>query len=142
MIGDSHDYWQVEVVDDLKRTKVDRIHSPMTRLRFKHKHLGCYPRAVTSILLQWGFKKVEVSWDKENNPEDAHKYWNVESHWNDRCNLCFFFFFAPVMNLTDQHASLSARWRYEILSIAIPSGFLAPQRGYDDVEQHSYSRPG
>ncbi|PPQ91354.1 hypothetical protein CVT25_004121 [Psilocybe cyanescens] len=83
-IGDNHDYWQVEVVDDIKGGTVDRIHSLTTRLRFKHKALGCYLRAANAILPQWGFKQVEVSCDKENNPKDIHTYWNVESHWNDR----------------------------------------------------------
>jgi dolichyl-phosphate-mannose-protein mannosyltransferase len=40
-------------------------------------------------LPQWGFKQVEVSCDKENNPLDMHTYWNVESHWNDRRTLVF-----------------------------------------------------
>ena len=83
-VGDTHDYWQVEVVDDIKRSHVDRIHSLTTRLRFKHKALGCYLRAANAILPQWGFKQVEVSCDKENNPKDVHTYWNIESHWNDR----------------------------------------------------------
>ncbi|KAI0080531.1 glycosyltransferase family 39 protein [Panus rudis PR-1116 ss-1] len=86
-VGDNHDYWVVEVVDDVKRGKksnVDRIHSLTTRLRFRHQVLGCYLRAANAILPQWGFKQVEVSCDKENNPNDIHTYWNVESHWNDR----------------------------------------------------------
>ncbi|KAF8147568.1 dolichyl-phosphate-mannose-protein mannosyltransferase [Crassisporium funariophilum] len=84
-IGDNHDYWKVEVVDDIKRgTNIDRIHSLTTRLRFKHNILGCYLRAANAILPQWGFKQVEVSCEKENNPRDIHTYWNVESHWNDR----------------------------------------------------------
>ncbi|KAF9001718.1 dolichyl-phosphate-mannose-protein mannosyltransferase [Cyathus striatus] len=84
-IGDNHDYWQVEVVDDIRQGKhVDRIHSLTTRLRFKHQLLGCYLRAANAILPQWGFKQVEVSCDKENDPKDAHTYWNVESHWNER----------------------------------------------------------
>ncbi|KAG6899453.1 hypothetical protein C0993_010235 [Termitomyces sp. T159_Od127] len=83
-IGDVGDYWQVEVVDDIKRKHVDRIHSLTTRLRFRHKQLGCYLRAANAILPQWGYKQVEVSCDKENNPKDVHTYWNVESHWNDR----------------------------------------------------------
>ena len=57
-------------------------------------------------------------------------------------DVSFVSFFAPVTNLTDERASLSARWRYEILSLPVPSGFLAPQRGYDDVEQRSHSGPG
>lgn len=87
-VGDKHDYWKVEVVDDIKRGKnVDRIHSLTTRLRFQHSQLGCYLRAANAILPQWGFKQVEVSCDKENNPGDIHTYWNVESHWNDRREL-------------------------------------------------------
>ncbi|TFK19151.1 dolichyl-phosphate-mannose-protein mannosyltransferase [Coprinopsis marcescibilis] len=86
-IGDKHDYWKVEVVDDIKRGKgnaVDRIHSLTTRLRFKHQVLGCYLSAANAVLPQWGFKQIEVSCDKENNVDDVHTYWNVESHWNDR----------------------------------------------------------
>lgn len=86
-IGDVHDIWVVEVVDDINRGKLkagERIHSLTTRLRFKHNQLGCYLRAANAILPQWGFKQVEVSCDKENKPGDAHTYWNVESHTNDR----------------------------------------------------------
>ncbi|QRV74898.1 dolichyl-phosphate-mannose-protein mannosyltransferase [Ceratobasidium sp. AG-Ba] len=86
-VGDHHDHWVVEVVDDLhrgRREKVDRIHSLTTRLRFKHETLGCYLRAANAVLPQWGFKQIEVSCDKENNPGDTHTYWNVESHWNHR----------------------------------------------------------
>ncbi|KAJ7116308.1 glycosyltransferase family 39 protein [Mycena epipterygia] len=86
-IGDIHDHWVVEVVDDIKRGSrdhVDRIHSLTTRLRFKHQVLGCYLRAANAVLPQWGFKQIEVSCIPENSPKDAHTYWNVESHWNDR----------------------------------------------------------
>ncbi|PFH46089.1 glycosyltransferase family 39 protein [Amanita thiersii Skay4041] len=93
-IGDKHDHWVVEIVDDIKRGSdvkkhgrddpKGRIHSLTTRLRFKHETLGCYLRAANAILPQWGFKQVEVSCDKENNPNDVHTYWNVESHWNER----------------------------------------------------------
>lgn len=86
--GDSNDYWQVEVVDDFirgSRNKFERIHSLSTRLRFRHKNSGCYLIASNTVLPQWGFKQVEVSCDKNNNPKDEHTYWNIESHWNDRC---------------------------------------------------------
>jgi dolichyl-phosphate-mannose-protein mannosyltransferase len=86
-IGDSHDYWVVEVVDDIKqgsKAHVKSIHSLTTRLRFRHQVLGCYLRAANAVLPQWGFKQIEVSCDKDNNPKDMHTYWNVESHWNDR----------------------------------------------------------
>ncbi|GAA5937672.1 hypothetical protein JCM3775_002095 [Rhodotorula graminis] len=86
-VGDSNDYWTVEVVDDFlrgARHKFDRIHSLSTRLRFRHQNSGCYLRAANAVLPQWGFKQVEVSCDKSNNPRDEHTYWNIESHWNDR----------------------------------------------------------
>ncbi|KIY70267.1 glycosyltransferase family 39 protein [Cylindrobasidium torrendii FP15055 ss-10] len=86
-IGDYQDYWVVEVVDDIHRGSKDhfeRIHSLTTRLRFKHKSLGCYLRAANAVLPQWGFKQIEVSCIPENDPSDMHTYWNVESHWNDR----------------------------------------------------------
>ncbi|KAI0035055.1 glycosyltransferase family 39 protein [Vararia minispora EC-137] len=84
-IGDFNDYWVVEVVDDINRGKhVDRIHSLTTRLRFRHQALGCYLKANTKGLPEWGFKQIEVSCDKTNDPRDMYSYWNVESHWNDR----------------------------------------------------------
>lgn len=86
-IGDVYDNWVVEVVDDMRqgsRAHVTRVHSLTTRLRLRHQALGCYLRAANAILPQWGFKQVETSCVLENNPNDAHTYWNVESHWNDR----------------------------------------------------------
>ena len=84
-IGDEKDHWVVEVVDDLKAgKKVENIHALTTRMRFRHQVLGCYLRAANAVLPQWGFKQIEVSCEKENNPGDTHTYWNVESHWNGR----------------------------------------------------------
>ena len=90
-IGDSNDYWIVEVVDDLVRGKknIERVHSLTTRIRFRHLNLGCYLRAGNTVLPQWGFKQVEVSCTKENNKKDEHTHWNIESHWNDRRKLLF-----------------------------------------------------
>jgi dolichyl-phosphate-mannose-protein mannosyltransferase len=45
-------------------------------------------RAANSVLPAWGFKQVEVTCDKVNDPKDIHTYWNVESHWNERCKFC------------------------------------------------------
>ncbi|KAF7330198.1 Glycosyltransferase family 39 protein [Mycena venus] len=86
-IGDIHDYWVVEVVDDLlrgSRANVDRVHALTTRIRFKHQVLGCYLYAGATMLPQWGWKQAEVSCVEENNPKDTHTYWNVEAHFNDR----------------------------------------------------------
>ncbi|KAJ7036855.1 glycosyltransferase family 39 protein [Mycena alexandri] len=86
-IGDYHDYWVVEVADDLirgSRSNVDQIHALTTRLRFKHQVLGCYLYAGSAVLPQWGWKQIEVSCVPENNPKDMYTYWNVETHRNER----------------------------------------------------------
>jgi dolichyl-phosphate-mannose-protein mannosyltransferase len=99
-IGDTHDHWVVEVVDDIKqgpKEKVHRIHALTTRLRFRHQVLGCYLRAANSVLPQWGFKQIEVTCAKTASPTDAHTYWNVESHWNDRRAQSFILICYPVI---------------------------------------------
>lgn len=109
-VGDRHDYWVVEVVDDIKlggREHVDKIHSLTTRLRFRHQALGCYLRAANGILPQWGFKQIEVSCIPENHPKDLHTYWNVESHWNDRCEFEYLLSFYCRLLTADPR---SARW--------------------------------
>jgi len=86
-VGDENDIWVVEIVDDThtgKKAVHGNVHALTTRMRFKHRTLNCWLRAANSVLPQWGFKQVEVTCDKENNPKDVHTYWNVESHWNDR----------------------------------------------------------
>lgn len=85
--GDAGDHWIVEIVDDMvlgKRQNVPHVRSLTTKLRFKHQQLGCYLVAPNTVLPPWGFKQIEVSCDKENNPNDPHTHWNVESHWNGR----------------------------------------------------------
>ncbi len=134
-IGDSHDYWVVEVVDDIKqgsKEHVKQIHSLTTRLRFKHQALGCYLRAANAILPQWGFKQVEVSCDKENNPGDAHTYWNVESHWNDRRECILSNVLSILLMTIGQNCSPS--WRSKILPLTIPSRLLAFKCRYVDIE--------
>lgn len=90
-VGDDNDLWIVEVVDDTHRSKRDqgdgKVHALTTRMRFRHKTLGCYLRAANAVLPQWGFKQVEVTCDKVDNKKDVHTYWNVESHWNERCEF-------------------------------------------------------
>ncbi|KAF8337565.1 glycosyltransferase family 39 protein [Cantharellus anzutake] len=84
-VGDVNDHWVVEVHSDLFQGKSSgsRVHSLTTRLRFRHKTLGCYLKANNVVLPGWGFKQTEVTCDKENNPDNPHTHWNVESHWND-----------------------------------------------------------
>ncbi|EST08282.1 Glycosyl transferase, family 39 [Kalmanozyma brasiliensis GHG001] len=83
--GDDNDHWVVEVVDDIVHGKVAHggtVRSLTTRMRLRHKNIGCYLRAANAVLPQWGWKQVEVSCDKENNPKDQHTWWNIENHWN------------------------------------------------------------
>ncbi|WVR04769.1 hypothetical protein IAU60_001781 [Kwoniella sp. DSM 27419] len=87
-IGDENDLWIIEIVDDTARSikagEDGKVHALTTRMRLRHNVLNCYLRAANAVLPQWGFKQVEVTCTKENNPKDKHTYWNVESHWNER----------------------------------------------------------
>lgn len=141
-VGDSNDYWVVEVVDDFLRggrAKVDRIHSLSTRLRLKHLNNNCYLRAANAILPQWGFKQVEVSCDKNNDPADEHTYWNIESHWNDRRSSSPS---APSRHADPSAVSSSSRRRPKALPLALLPRLLAPQRRHDDLEQRARARLG
>lgn len=97
--GDAGDHWQVEIVDDLvlgHKEKVPHVRSLTTKLRFRHVLSSCYLVAPNSVLPPWGFKQIEVSCDKQNNPGDPHSHWNIESHWNGRraylpCYLSYLF---------------------------------------------------
>lgn len=86
-IGDEKDHWTVEVHDDAASRDRSKIRTLTTSLRFKHTSLGCYLRAGNVNLPQWGFKQIEVTCVKVNNPGDVYTHWNVESHWNERCKL-------------------------------------------------------
>ncbi|KAI9730575.1 MAG: Protein O-mannosyltransferase 2 [Cirrosporium novae-zelandiae] len=83
-IGDDKDHWTVEVVDDAVNRDHSLVRTLTTAFRLKHSSLGCYLRAGTVNLPQWGFKQIETTCVKENRPSDVYTYWNVESHWNDK----------------------------------------------------------
>lgn len=55
-----------------------------TSFRLKHVDLNCYLRAGNVNLPQWGFKQIETTCVKANNPRDVYTHWNVESHVNER----------------------------------------------------------
>ncbi|KAE8228649.1 hypothetical protein CF326_g6414 [Tilletia indica] len=84
--GDFNDHWVAEVVDDLNLGKArpnQALRSLSSRIRFRHKNQqGCYLFASTALLPQWGWKQVEVSCIRENNPKDDHTHWIIESHTN------------------------------------------------------------
>lgn len=86
-IGDDKDNWVIEVVRDVASRDRSRIRTLATSFRLRHEVLGCYLRAGTVNLPQWGFKQIEVTCVKENNPSDTYTQWNVEAHWNDKRKL-------------------------------------------------------
>ncbi|KAF2672044.1 PMT-domain-containing protein [Microthyrium microscopicum] len=83
-IGDTKDHWTLEVVDDAGSRDWSKIRTLTSAVRFKHPDLGCYLRAGNVNLPQWGFKQIEVTCVKSNNPRDKYTWWNIESHWNDK----------------------------------------------------------
>lgn len=93
-IGDVKDHWQVEVVDDASSRDYSKLRTLTTAFRLRHPELGCYLRAGNVNLPQWGFKQIETTCVKQNNPKDKYTHWNVESHVNERRRfrnslLCF-----------------------------------------------------
>jgi len=83
-VGDDKDHWKVEVVRDVASRDRSKIRTLTTAFRLKHEVLGCYLRAGNVNLPQWGFKQIEVTCTKDNNPRDTYTHWNVEAHWNEK----------------------------------------------------------
>lgn len=83
-VGDEKDHWKVEVVSDAASSDRSHIRTLTTAFRLRHTVLGCYLRAGNVNLPQWGFKQIETTCVKQNNPRDVYTHWNVESHVNDK----------------------------------------------------------
>lgn len=83
-VGDAKDHWKIEVVRDAASKDRSRIRTLTTAFRLKHTALGCYLRAGNVNLPQWGFKQIETTCTKQNNPRDSYTHWNVEAHTNDK----------------------------------------------------------
>lgn len=83
-VGDDKDHWKVEIVRDASSRDRSRLRTLTSAFRLKHPSMGCYLRAGNKNLPQWGFKQIEVTCTKENNPRDTYTHWNVESHINDK----------------------------------------------------------
>jgi len=83
-VGDAKDHWKVEVIRDVASRDRSRIRTLTTAFRLKHTILGCYLRAGNVNLPQWGFKQIEVSCAKDNNPRDTYTHWNIEAHVNEK----------------------------------------------------------
>ncbi|KAM0471184.1 hypothetical protein ACHAPX_009527 [Trichoderma viride] len=83
-VGDEKDHWKIEVVRDAASRDRSKIRTLTTAFRLKHTAMDCYLRAGNVNLPQWGFKQIEVTCDKQNNPRDTYTHWNVEAHVNDK----------------------------------------------------------
>ncbi|KAK7746907.1 Dolichyl-phosphate-mannose--protein mannosyltransferase 2 [Cytospora paraplurivora] len=83
-VGDDKDHWKVEVISDVASRDRSRVRTLTTAFRLKHEVLGCYLRAGNVNLPQWGFRQIEVTCTKDNNPRDTYTHWNVEAHWNEK----------------------------------------------------------
>ncbi|KAL2202206.1 dolichyl-phosphate-mannose-protein mannosyltransferase [Sarocladium strictum] len=83
-VGDDKDHWKVEIVRDAGYSDRTRLRTLTSAFRLKHPAMGCYLRAGNKNLPQWGFKQIEVTCTKENNPKDTYTHWNVEAHVNDK----------------------------------------------------------
>lgn len=84
-IGDEKDHWEVQVISDAASSDRSRIRTLATAFRLRHVELDCWLRAGNVNLPQWGFKQIETTCTKANNPKDTYTHWNVESHTNERC---------------------------------------------------------
>lgn len=87
-VGDTKDHWAVEVVSDAASRDHSKLRTLTSAFRLRHVDLGCYLRAGNVNLPQWGFKQIEVTCVKQNNPRDTFTHWNVESHVNERREFC------------------------------------------------------
>ena len=92
-VGDEKDHWTIEVVSDASGRDYSKLRTLTTAFRLRHTALGCYLRAGNVNLPQWGFKQIEVTCTKKNNPRDVFTHWNVESHWNEKRKFEPFHFF-------------------------------------------------
>ncbi len=83
-IGDEKDHWKIEIVKDVASRDKSKLRTLTTAFRLRNAVMGCYLRAANVNLPQWGFKQIEVTCDKKNNPKDTFTHWNVEAHTNEK----------------------------------------------------------
>lgn len=99
-VGDTKDHWMVETVSDAASNDWTKLRTLTTSFRLKHVDLNCYLRAGNVNLPQWGFKQIETTCVKANNPRDVYTHWNVESHVNERRKFRQFLFHQVRASLT------------------------------------------
>ncbi|CCJ30725.1 unnamed protein product, partial [Pneumocystis jirovecii] len=127
-IGDTNDHWVIEVIKD-PDWQDTRIKTIKTAFRLRHTSLNCYLRASRTHLPQWGFKQIEVTCDKSNNPKDYFTHWNIEHHWNDRL---------PAGNVNFYKPSFWHDFVHANIGMMNTNNALIPEKGKKD-ELASYA---
>jgi hypothetical protein len=154
-IGDDKDHWKIEVVSDAASRDRSKIRTLTTGFRLKHATMGCYLRAGNVNLPQWGFKQIEVTCTKENNPRDSYTHWNIESHVNEKRKMpvCKWFqvqdanqrqclLETPASTSRPSSRTLSTLYVVHILHKLTQAMLTAPERRHDDLQQRPRPRPG
>ena len=136
-VGDDKDHWTVEVVSDAASSDRSKVRTLTTAFRLKHTVLGCYLRAGNVNLPQWGFKQIEVTCTKKNNPRDVYTHWNVEAHTNEKRKSEFWAHCVQCWRWLTFH---SPSRKPRILQISFFQRFRSPERRDDDLEQCARSR--
>jgi len=137
-IGDFHDQWVVEVVDDVRRWKGRKG-------KQDPRQSGLW--MISQLPMPFcagGFKQIEVSRVKDNDPFDPHTYWNVESHWNDRrtwdklahnlfsCALARIGFPLLTSNTTSPH-SCATFWHLTVAMMTSTNHAFVPDPDKHDI---------
>ncbi|ORX88490.1 glycosyltransferase family 39 protein [Basidiobolus meristosporus CBS 931.73] len=86
-VGDSNDYWKVEIVDDYYEKNVPHVRTLTTHIRLRHLPTGCLLKSHNVPLPAWGFKQAEVTCDHTTDANHPNLLWNVENHWNENLTL-------------------------------------------------------
>ncbi|KAI7862355.1 Dolichyl-phosphate-mannose-protein mannosyltransferase-domain-containing protein [Spinellus fusiger] len=81
-LGDIHDHWKIEIVNDEVFRNKTHLHSLSTQFRLRNVYLDCLLASHTALLPQWGYKQLEVYCDRRNQTQDVNTWWNIEEHEN------------------------------------------------------------
>ncbi|CCF57765.1 hypothetical protein KAFR_0D01190 [Kazachstania africana CBS 2517] len=81
-IGDAHDDWLIEIVDQRGSENKTRLHPLTSSFRIKSVQLGCYLAQTGNHLPEWGFRQSEVACLKNPFKRDKRTWWNIETHEN------------------------------------------------------------
>lgn len=75
---DPNDLWELQLVSGASSS--GHLQTLMSKFRLKHVPTGCYLKARSVALPEWGFRQGEVSCEKTSDPEARHFLWNIETN--------------------------------------------------------------